>query len=369
MTTAQARALITAVSTRRIVLKVRAESGCPLYQAGDHMVLALPGVDVGSSAAVCVLAASKFLRDVDASRCEEVTSPIDRGEFRCPRSRLPVIFDVEAVPETQASSHRVSNLREDIPGAVKHLRTIPIFRALPATFLAQLAHRIRVEAYELGETVLQKGHLAPGFFVVVEGTAEVVAFADEEMSSVVRMLKEKDCFGEMSLLTSAPAAASVVAASRLLVYSISKEDFEQMLRENPFMASRFTRLMASRLLAANFLLVKEGSKSFSGKLSVMSLPTVIQVLSESSRSGTLMLEAYDGKRGRIGFADGRIFEASTGALEGEEAFFELLRWKNGDFWLDPREVPYEDHIKTGVMGLMLEGMRRMDEASRDGASV
>jgi hypothetical protein len=130
------------------------------------------------------------------------------------------------------------------------------------------------------------------------------------------------------------------------------------------MASRFTRLMASRLLAANFLLVKEGSKSFSGKLSVMSLPTVIQVLSESGRSGTLLLEAYEGKKGEIGFSEGRIFEAKTGGLEGEDAFFELLTWKAGDFWLDPKRIPVEDRVQTGVMGLMLEGMRRMDEASR-----
>jgi CRP-like cAMP-binding protein len=357
------------MSSRRAILKVRAESGCPIFQAGDHMVLDLPGVDVGASAGICALAIAKFLADVDASGCDTTESPLEKGEFRCPRSRLPVIFDVEAMPEMQEPERRISNLRDDIPAAVKHLRSIPIFRALPASFLAQLAHRIRVEDYGMGETILQKGHLAPAFFVVVSGNAEVVAFAEEEVSAVVRALKEKDCFGEMSLLTGAPAAASVVSTSDLRVYSISKEDFDQMLRENPFMASRFTRLMASRLLAANFLLVKEGSKSFSGKLSVMSLPTVVQVLSESSRSGTLVLEAYDGKKGKIGFSEGRIFEAGLGSLEGEEAFYELLRWRNGDFWLDPRAIPSEDQIKTGVMGLMLEGMRRMDESSRDGLAV
>lgn len=333
------------------------------------MVLDLPGVDSGSSTRVCVLAAAKFLADTDASKCDETLSPMAKGEFRCPRARLPVIFDVEAVEERHQPRMMLGNLRDDIPGAVAHLRSIPIFRALPAAFLAQLAHRIRVERYPVGETVLQKGHLAPAFFVVVEGTAEVVAFADEEVSAVVRSLKEKDCFGEMSLLTGAPAAASVRATTEMTVYSISKDDFDQMLRENPFMASRFTRLMASRLLAANFLLVKEGSKSFSGKLNVMSLPTVVQTLSESGRSGTLMLESYEGSRGKVGFSDGRIFEATNGKQDGEEAFFELLSWKQGDFWFDPKQVPEVDHIQNSVMGLMLEGMRRMDEASRDEASV
>ncbi|HJL42688.1 MAG TPA: DUF4388 domain-containing protein [Myxococcales bacterium LLY-WYZ-16_1] len=357
------------MTSRRVVMKVRAESGCPLFQAGDHMVLDLPGVDSGSSTRVCILAAAKFLQEVDTSKCEETRSPMEKGEFRCPRSRLPVIFDVEAVEERHQPKISLGNLRDDIPGAVAHLRSIPIFRALPAGFLAQLAHRIRVERYPSGETVLQKGHLSPAFFVVVEGTAEVVAFADEEVSAVVRSLKEKDCFGEMSLLTGAPAAASVVATNEMTVYSISKDDFDQMLRENPFMASRFTRLMASRLLAANFLLVKEGSKSFSGKLSVMSLPTVVQTLSESGRSGTLMLEGSDGGRGQIGFCEGRIFEALLADQSGEEAFYELLTWKQGDFWFDPRKVPSEDLIQNSVMGLMLEGMRRMDEASRDEASV
>lgn len=332
------------------------------------MVLDLPGIDAGSSTNVCALAVAKFLREVDASKCEETVSPVDKGEFRCPRSRLPVIFDVETVSERHEPKPQVGNLRDDIPSAVANLRSIPIFRALPAPFLAQLAHRIRVETYEPGETVLMKGHLARAFCVVVSGEAEVVAFADEDISSVVRSLKEKDCFGEMSLLTGAPAAASVVAADPLTIYSISKDDFDQMLRDNPFMASRFTRLMASRLLAANFLLVKEGSKSFSGKLSVMSLPTVIQVLSESGRSGTLTLESYAGSKGQIGFSESRIFEARVGDKVGEEAFYELLTWKNGDFWLDPKRVPTEDTIETGVMGLMLEGMRRLDEASRNGGA-
>ncbi|NJK89005.1 MAG: cyclic nucleotide-binding domain-containing protein [Myxococcales bacterium] len=357
------------MSSRRIVLRVRAESGCPLFQAGDHMVLDLPGVDAGASNAICVLAATKFLSETDSSKCEESVSPLEKGEFRCPRSRLPVIFDVETVGERHEPKVTLGNLKDNIPAAVAHLRTIPIFQTLPAPFLAQLAHRIHLETYEPGETVLMKGHLARAFFVVAKGEAEVMAFADEEMTSVVRSLKEKDCFGEMSLLTNAPAAASVVASEQLTVYSISKDDFDQMLRENPHMASRFVRLMATRLLAANFLLVKEGSKSFSGKLSVMSLPTVIQVLSESGRSGTLVLERYEGLKGEIGFSEGRIFQARVGDIDGEAAFYELLNWKRGDFWLDTKKVPKEDNVQTGVMGLMLEGMRRLDEASRDEANA
>ena len=37
-----------------------------------------------------------------------------------------------------------------------------------------------------------------------------------------------------------------------------------------------------------------------------------------------------------------------------------------DFWFDPLEIPKEDKVQQGVMNLLLEGMRRIDEAERDG---
>jgi CRP-like cAMP-binding protein len=257
----------------------------------------------------------------------------------------------------------LSHLRENIPAAVAHLRTIPIFRALPAAFLAQLAVRIRIEGYRDGAVVVQRGHTAEALWIVHSGMLEVVGYAEHDVSSVVTRLKSKDCFGEVSLLTGAPAAASVVARGPVTLLAIGKDDFEAMLRDNPFMAARFTRLLASRLMAANFLLVREGSKSFSGKLSVMNLVTVLQVLSDSNRSGTLVVDR-DGIKATIGFNNGHVFEVELAGKFGEEALYDMIAWEEGDFYLDPSQVPMEDTVQNGVMGLLMEGMRRLDEARR-----
>src|SRR5688572_18713937 len=225
------------------------------------MVLEPPRVDHTSSSDVCAFAVAKYFEVFGHQHCEDERSG-GSGEFRCPRTTNPVLFAVEEIEPRYVPQPVLSNLRENIPAAVAHLRTIPIFRALPAAFLAQLANRIRIESYRDGDIVVQRGHPGDALYVVHSGVLEVVGYAEHDVSSVVTRLKSKDCFGEVSLLTGAPAAASVVSRGATTLLAISKDDFESMLRENAFMAARFTRLLASRLMAANFLLVREGSKSF-----------------------------------------------------------------------------------------------------------
>ncbi|MBK6686602.1 MAG: DUF4388 domain-containing protein [Deltaproteobacteria bacterium] len=352
------------MASRRVMLKVVEELNCPLFRAGDVMVLDLPGIDKGSSTNICLPVVAKFLAETDTTHCDQLRSPIEKGELRCPRKESPVLFEIEELPERFEPKPVVEALLDDIAGAVAYLRSIPIFNTLSAAFLAQLAHRIRVERYEDGGTVLMKGHVARAFYVVVKGELEVVAFAEQQVASVVTKVREKDCFGEMSILTATPAAASVVARGEVWVYAIDKGDFELLLRENPFMAARFTRLMASRLAAANFRIVREGSKPFSGKLAVMNLVTVIQVLADSQRSGTLFLQDYTGRTAKVAFNQGSVFDMEHAGVQGEEALFQLLSWKEGDFWLDPAQVPPEDKVAQSVMNLLLEGLRRHDEAAR-----
>lgn len=340
------------------------EDGCPIFRAGDQMVLDLPGVDLRSTPRVCALTVAKALREVGPG-CESTSAPVADGQLLCPREAAPVRFEVEAVEATPKASAPEGDLVKDITAAVAHLRTIPIFRPLPAAFLSKLAHRIRSETYEDGQLILQKGHPGRAFFVVRRGKVEILDFADTQMASVVNTLRDGDCFGEMSILTGAPVAANVRAHDKVELYTLDKADFELLLRENPFMAARFTRLMAQRLAAANYRIVQEGNKSFFGKLSVMNLPTVIQVLADTRRSGTLVVETYDRRRGELGFADGAIFDARTPDATAEEAVYALLEWTDGDFTFDPGRVPGTDTIDVGVMNLLLEGMRRQDEEAAD----
>lgn len=353
------------MSEKKILLRVREEIDCPLFRSGDQMVLMLPAVDRAASTDICALAVAKFIAEKQAFVCGS-SPPISPSQFLCPRTENPVLFEVVELDERSDAAPMLGNLTNDLAQAVQMLRTVPVFRALPASVLGRLAQEIRIETYTEGQVVVEKGTLGRAFYIVHSGTLEVVAYADHEVSSVLTRLKSRDCFGEMSLLTGAPSAASVVSVSPVTLFSLPKEAFERLLRESSFLASAFTRLLAGRLMATNVLLVKEGAKPFSGKLQEMSLPTVLQVLADSNRSGTLIVDDYRGTKTRIGFNHGRIFEAElgdpqNGGKRGEAALYEALRWDKGDFWLDKKQVPPNDLIDISVMGLLLEGMRRIDE--------
>jgi response regulator RpfG family c-di-GMP phosphodiesterase len=113
--------------------------------------------------------------------------------------------------------------------------------------------------------------------------------------------------------------------------------------------------------------LSSGSKSrgtqgrgVSGSLTEMALPDVVQILSNGRKSGQLSIVANN-REGRILFNEGMIWDATYGQLRGEDAFYEMLVLDEGEFTLDPSIRPAERVINMSSEGLLLEGMRRLDE--------
>jgi hypothetical protein len=53
-----------------------------------------------------------------------------------------------------------------------------------------------------------------------------------------------------------------------------------------------------------------------------------------------------------------------GKLRGEEAFYAMITLTEGDFSLDPSFKAPQQVIQASPEALLLEGMRRLDEAAR-----
>ncbi len=101
----------------------------------------------------------------------------------------------------------------------------------------------------------------------------------------------------------------------------------------------------------------------SGSLKEMSLPDLVQILSHGRKNGQLKLTM--GKhRGEIHFVKGDIYNAMFDQVRGEEAFFQMLRFKEGTFSLNPNFKIESRAIEMTAEMLLLEGMRRFDEGNR-----
>jgi hypothetical protein len=101
-----------------------------------------------------------------------------------------------------------------------------------------------------------------------------------------------------------------------------------------------------------------------GNLREMGLAELLQVLAHGLKTVRIQI---DGPRGKaeIALREGRIVDARAGALEGEEAFYEIVRWEEGSFRVEPGCQAGAITIQESTEGLLMEGFRRLDEASRE----
>ncbi|MGB8929974.1 MAG: response regulator, partial [Anaeromyxobacteraceae bacterium] len=105
--------------------------------------------------------------------------------------------------------------------------------------------------------------------------------------------------------------------------------------------------------------------SFSGNLSDMSVVDLVQTLEMGKKSGALHFKNMKGMEAVGYFRDGRIVDCALGEkLVGETAFYRLLNWQEGEFAIEFKPIEREERIRTSTQGLLMEGMRRIDEWGR-----
>ncbi|HEY3236875.1 MAG TPA: DUF4388 domain-containing protein [Polyangiaceae bacterium] len=102
---------------------------------------------------------------------------------------------------------------------------------------------------------------------------------------------------------------------------------------------------------------------FSGSLEDMGVVDLLQTFEIGRKSGEARIS--DGKREvQIYFREGKVIDAELGRLRGEEAVYRALIWNSGTFEVEFCPVTREDVIPISTQGLLMEGMRRVDEWGR-----
>jgi CheY-like chemotaxis protein len=108
-----------------------------------------------------------------------------------------------------------------------------------------------------------------------------------------------------------------------------------------------------------------------GSLAQMNVIDLVQSLEMGRKSCLLtMLNADD--RCEIYFSQGQAKHAAYGATLGDEAVFKVLRWTEGNFEIDFTKSTAQESTTLNTQGLLMEGLRLLDEAARDaneGAAV
>jgi CheY-like chemotaxis protein len=107
---------------------------------------------------------------------------------------------------------------------------------------------------------------------------------------------------------------------------------------------------------------RETRGGFAGSLSDLGVVDLVQTFEVGRKTGTIRLEGE--RSGVIYFRDGRVIDAELGRLQGENAFYRMLNTFEGQFEVQFVPVERLERIEVSTQGLLLEGMRRLDEWGR-----
>ncbi|MCK5688492.1 response regulator [Myxococcota bacterium] len=109
---------------------------------------------------------------------------------------------------------------------------------------------------------------------------------------------------------------------------------------------------------------RDPKAKFSGYLSDMGVVDLIQTIEIGRKSGTIFFSRESGDEGQIYFRNGKVIDANLGRLKGEHAVYRLMIWNEGHFDIEFSQIDREDNIELSSQGLLMEGMRRVDEWGR-----
>jgi hypothetical protein len=69
------------------------------------------------------------------------------------------------------------------------------------------------------------------------------------------------------------------------------------------------------------------------------------------------------------FSEGQVTHAAYGELVGDPAVFKVLLWTGGNFQVDFEGKTTRQTTKLNTQGLLMEGLRLLDESKRDEGEV
>lgn len=107
---------------------------------------------------------------------------------------------------------------------------------------------------------------------------------------------------------------------------------------------------------------KEQRAGFSGNLSDMGVVDLVQTFEIGRKTGTIQILGE--RQGTVFFKEGRVIDAELGRLRGENAFYRMLNTFEGQFEVSFATVERAERIEVSTQGLLMEGMRRLDEWGR-----
>jgi CheY-like chemotaxis protein len=175
-------------------------------------------------------------------------------------------------------------------------------------------------------------------------------------------------------LKSRPATAGIavilMASKADISERFSMQDPIEDYLEKPFFlkdATHKIKRVVDRIALEKLSKAESTDGILRGSLSQMNVIDLVQSL-EMGRKSCLLTMTNRGDKCEVYFDQGQVKHTAYGAITGDEAVFKVLRWTEGNFQIDFNGKTSQETTTLNTQGLLMEGLRLLDEAQRDASA-
>nr|XP_046250668.1 potassium/sodium hyperpolarization-activated cyclic nucleotide-gated channel 3-like [Scatophagus argus] len=149
------------------------------------------------------------------------------------------MFDEESILEELNEP-----LREEIINfnCRKLVASMPLFANADPNFVTSMLTKLRFEVFQPGDYIIREGTIGKKMYFIQHGVVSVLTKNSKDTK-----LSDGSYFGEICLLTRGRRTASVRAENYCRLYSLSVDNFNEVLEEYPMMRRAFETVALDRL--------------------------------------------------------------------------------------------------------------------------
>jgi len=192
-----------------------------------------------------------------------------------------------------------------------------------------------------------------------------LVIADYTMSS----MDGRALFEKLKSRTGTAKIPVILAASKADITDKLKmlQDQVEDFLEKPFFIKEATariKKVVDKIALEKMAREAPGEGVLRGSLQQMNIMDLLQSLEMGHKTCSLVL-TNNGEKCEMFFSDGQVNHAVYGGTKGDDAVYKALAWQTGTFQIDFTGRSGEQTCTRSTQGLLMEGLRLLDEANRD----
>ncbi len=140
---------------------------------------------------------------------------------------------------------------------LENLRFNSAFKYVPDNNLAAILRMCKEERFAANTIIFQENTRGERIYLILEGRVKISKVTKYGAETILAYLSKGDFFGEMELLDDQPRSARTTSVDNTVCASMSKQDFDNMLKTNNIIQLNILRHVVKRLRSADGAIVNE----------------------------------------------------------------------------------------------------------------